>query len=91
MVIFRKEDFMQEQFEKWYCDNYWNFKAVKNRQVFFDIEKGRYNHLDVDLAYNAFVAGGRFAAEVAAPEGSQFCVYCLGMMEAIKKAFGVEI
>lgn len=46
---------MREQFENWYCDKYWDFKGVANRQVFF--ENNRYNHLDVDLAYNAFIAG----------------------------------
>ena len=46
---------MNEQFEKWYCDTYWNFKAIENRQVFFD--DGKYNHFDVDLAWNAFKAG----------------------------------
>ena len=48
---------MIEQFENWYCDKYWDFRGVDNRQVFFDIVNNRYNHLDVDLAYNAFIAG----------------------------------
>jgi hypothetical protein len=46
---------MNEQFEKWYCETYWDFKAVENRQVFFN--NGKYNHFDVDLAWNAFVSG----------------------------------
>lgn len=80
---------MNEQFEKWYCDTYWNFKDMENRQVFFT--DGKYNHFDVDLAYNAWMAAGRKCIEVVAPEGSQFCVYCGGMFDAIKKTFVLEI
>jgi hypothetical protein len=46
---------IREQFEDFYCEKYWNFRGLKPRQVFF--EKGRYNHFDVDLAYNSFIAG----------------------------------
>lgn len=49
-----------EQFEKWYCETYWNFKVIDKPVVFF--ENGKYSHFDVDLAYNAYLAGQSIAA-----------------------------
>lgn len=46
---------MRQQFEEWYCKQYWDFKAVGRN--LWDNESNSYNHLDVDLAWNAFKAG----------------------------------
>ena len=61
---------MTETFEAWYCETYWNFKTVPNRQVFF--VDGKYNHFDVDLAYNAYEAG-RAAERVECAEIAENC------------------
>lgn len=46
-----------EAFEQWYCTNYWNFKKYRLPQVIFDTEKQSYNHIDVQLAWDAWRAG----------------------------------
>lgn len=53
-----------EAFEEWYCNNYWNFKGVYNRQVFF--RYGKYNHMDVDLAWNSWQAATKHTARACA-------------------------
>ena len=50
---------MRELFERWCREKYWNFRHKENTTVFYDIANNCYNNTDVDLAYNAFIAGGR--------------------------------
>jgi hypothetical protein len=67
---------------------------IQSHKARFSDENGypEYKSEDMEAAFNA---GRKSAAiecvEVAAPEGSQFCVYCLGMLMAIKEKFGLEI
>jgi hypothetical protein len=83
---------MNEQFEKWYCEKYWNFKGVTNRQVFFN--DGKYNHLDVDLAYNSWLSSAkstsreimRMVARQKLCHDDEFL-----LLSAIREEFAVEI
>ena len=42
------------KFEAWYYNTYWDFQ---NHGVIYNKETNSYNHVDVDLAWNAFYEG----------------------------------
>lgn len=45
-----------ELFEEWYCKNYWDFNHPSSKPV-VKFNAGSYNHNDVDLAWNSWLAG----------------------------------
>ena len=46
----------REAFEVWYKRVYWDFKYRGDNRVIYTPENDRYNHLNVDLAYQAWKA-----------------------------------
>lgn len=55
---------MREAFELWYTANYWDFNY--NHNVKYSEDSEAYDHMDVNLAYQAFKAGFQYAKDIGA-------------------------
>ena len=67
----------REQFEAWYCDVYWNFKATRPNLW----DGSEYDKLDVQLAWNSWQAAQATQAQVASDSNGGMTGWPPGLLQ----------